>query len=221
MLFFFIGLKSVKSENAIKTIASRLYRSMTITNSFDWIGHLDDIVNSYNGMQQKVLKNFSPLEVVTDAKKAKILKNHYDKDRHQHVLRYDKPPKFLLGQTVRYQKNRETFDKFYTPQFSNKIEKIRKIINSSPPSYYITNSERLFYEPELQLVNSEDEKKHLYIDESKTLEARQTRNKKENSEEKKSFLMKSNLNPKFKKYISYKELIELEKNGVLLPHSNK
>ena len=131
-------------------------------------------------------------------------------------------PKFLLGDTVRYLKKADIFTKFYIPQYSQNIEKIIKIINSNPPMYYISNNSRSFYEQELQKVLPDDFKKksHLYIDDFATLSHRKTRSGTTLSSNDKIFLLKSTLNPKFKKYISENEKKKLIQDGVLLSDVN-
>jgi len=221
------GLKSVKAECYIRVICSRLYRILAGLNTFNWVDQIVNVVDHYNSMTQRKLNGFSPLEIVTDAKKAFKLKIYYENEAQKYRDKLEKKKKknkskFLIGDTVRYLKKGDIFTKFYIPQYSQDIEKITKIINSNPPMYYISNNpSRSFYEQELQKVISPDLKKsHLYIDDFSTLAHRQTRSGKTLSSNDKIFLLKSTLNPKFKKYITEKEKKKLMDDGVLLSDLN-
>ena len=217
------GLKSVKAECYIRVICSRLYRVLAALNTFSWVEHLQTVIDHYNSTpQEKTLNGFSPLEIVLDPKKALMLKKFYEDQNQEHRVKYGKPPKFLIGDNVRYLLPENTFGKFYVPQYSLQIEQIKKIINSSPPMYYISNQKKSFYGTQLQKVFKKNiDKNDLYIDESKTLKQRKTRSGKILNSSDKIFLLKSTLDPKFKKYISKKERDQLIKDAKLISISTQ
>ncbi|XP_065643017.1 uncharacterized protein LOC136074610 [Hydra vulgaris] len=69
-------------------------------------------------------------------------------------------PKFLINDRVRITKKKSTFEKGYTPRWTEEVFAISKIQYTDPPTYKITdyNGEEIhgtFYEPELQKTNQE------------------------------------------------------------------
>ena len=70
----------------------------------------------------------------------------------------DKDPKFQAGDHVRISKYKNIFAKDYTPNWSEEIFVIKKIKNTVPWIYVVSdlNGERIigtFYEKELQKIN--------------------------------------------------------------------
>ena len=73
----------------------------------------------------------------------------------------NKDPKFKVGDHVRTTKYKNNFSKGYTPNSSEEVFVIKKLKNTVPWTYVITdlNSEEItatFYEKELQKTNQEE-----------------------------------------------------------------
>ena len=72
-----------------------------------------------------------------------------------------KDPKFKVGDHVRILKHKNIFAKWYTPNWSEEIFVIKKVKNTAPRTYVISdlNGEEItgtFYEKELQKTNQQE-----------------------------------------------------------------
>ena len=66
-----------------------------------------------------------------------------------------KTPKFSVGEKVRITKKKKTFEKGYTPRWTEEVFEVSEIQYTNPPTYKIKdwNNEKIvgsFYEPEMQ-----------------------------------------------------------------------
>ena len=73
----------------------------------------------------------------------------------------DKNPKFKVGDNVRISKRKNVFAKGYTPNWSEEVFVIKKVINALPWTYVMSdlNGEEIggtFYENELEKTNQEE-----------------------------------------------------------------
>ena len=140
--------KSIVAEIFIRTLKSKIYKYMTSISKNVCIDKLDHIVNEYNNTYHTTIK-MKPIDVKD---------NTYintDKDTK------DKDPKFKVGDRVRISKYKNIFAKGYTPNWSEEIFVIKKVKNTVPWTYVITdlNGEEImgtFYEKELQKTNQEE-----------------------------------------------------------------
>jgi len=70
------------------------------------------------------------------------------------------PPKYKVGDRVRIVKKKKTFEKGFTPSWTEELFTINKVKSTKPVTYNIedTNGEEIqgtFYEPELQKTKQE------------------------------------------------------------------
>ena len=77
-------IKASIAERMMKVVQGKLYHSMDTNNNLNWTTHLKDIEKGLNLTRKKSIKNMTPLEVVTDPKKADILKKFYAKKTIEH-----------------------------------------------------------------------------------------------------------------------------------------
>ena len=106
---------------------------------------LDDIVDEYNNTYHKIIK-MKPLDVGDDSFA------EYSEESNE------KDPKFKVGDHIRISKFRNVFAKGYTPNWSEEVFVVKKIKNTVPWTYVISdlNGEEIvgsFYEKELQKTN--------------------------------------------------------------------
>ena len=106
---------------------------------------LDDIVDEYNNTYHKIIK-MKPLDVGDDSFA------EYSEESNE------KDPKFKVGDHIRISKFRNVFAKGYTPNLSEEVFVVKKIKNTVPWTYVISdlNGEEIvgsFYEKELQKTN--------------------------------------------------------------------
>ena len=112
-----------------------------------YINKLDDIVSEYNNTYHRTIK----------AKPVDVKDNTYI-DFKREVN--DKDPKFKVSNHVNISKYKNIFTKGYTPNWSEEVFVIKKVKNTVPWTYVITdlNGEEnigTFYEKELQKTNQQ------------------------------------------------------------------
>ena len=140
--------KSVVAERFIRTLKSKIYKYMTSISKNVYTDKLDDIVNEYNNAYHTTIK-MKPVDV-----KDNICINT-NKETN------DKDPKFKFGDHVRISKYKNIFAKGYTPNWSEEVFVIKKVKNTVPWTYVISdlNGEEImgtFYEKELQTTSQEE-----------------------------------------------------------------
>ena len=109
---------------------------------------LDDIIDQYNNIYHRTIK-MKPIDV-ENGSFAEYNEQSNDKD-----------PKFKVGDHVRISKYKNIFAKGYAPNSSEEIFVVKKIKNTVPWAYVISdlNGEeivRSFYEKELQKTNQKE-----------------------------------------------------------------
>ena len=135
--------KSVVAERFIRTLKNKIYKYMTSISKNVYIDKLDDIVKEYNNKYHTSIK-MKPVDA-TD--------NTYTDSK--------KDPKFKVGDYVAIYKYKNIFAKGYMPNWSEEIFVIKKIKNTVPWTYIISdlNDEEIigtFYEKELQGANQQE-----------------------------------------------------------------
>ena len=109
---------------------------------------LNDIVDEYNNTYHKTIK-MKPIDVKSDSFA------EYNEESSE------KDPKFKVGDHVRTSKYKNIFSKVYAPNWSEEIFAVKKINNTVPWTYVISdfNGEEIvvsFYEKELQKTNQKE-----------------------------------------------------------------
>ena len=140
--------KSVGAERFIKTLKNKIYKYMTAISENVYFDVLDDIVDEYNNTYHKTVK-MKPLDVGDDSFA------EYNEESNK------KDPKFKVGDHVRISKFKNVFAKGYTPIWNEEIFIVKKIKNTIPWTYVISNlnGEEIvgsFYEKELQKTNQKE-----------------------------------------------------------------
>ena len=143
--------KSSVVERWNKTMKNRMWKMFTINNNTVYWDKIDKLVNDYNNAIHSSIK-MTPVGASKNKNKNKVWTNLYSD------LIYLKPgkPKFAIGDRVRISKyKRKVFDKGYTPNWTEEIFVIDKVITTKPVTYNIVDlmKEEIkgsFYEQELQ-----------------------------------------------------------------------
>ena len=134
-----------------KTMKMRMWKMFTVNNNTVYFDKIDKLVNDHNDTRHSSVK-MSPVEASKKKNESKVWSNlHGD-------LIYLKPgkPAFAIGNKVRISKcKRQVFDKGYTPNWTEEIFVIDKVLPTKPITYSITDlmGEEIkgsFYEQELQ-----------------------------------------------------------------------
>ena len=142
------------AERVIRTLKGKLYRFFTRNQSYKYIAHLDDIVDSYLDTVHRTL-GMRPVDItVTNQQKI------YEKLYLPHQLEEAATPVtflFNVGAKVRISIARTAFTKAYKDTFTEEVFKIKFRTRTHPPRYKLEDllGETIagtFYEPELQKV---------------------------------------------------------------------
>ena len=136
----------------------------------------------------------SPVEASKKKNESKVWSNFYDN------LKYDKPgkPKFATRDKVRISKyKRAVFDKGYTPNWSEEMFVVNRVIPTRPITYSIVDLmgeaiEGSFYEQELQKAKQETSRIEKVL--------------KRDDKNKKALVSWSGNPDKFNSWISFKDL---------------
>ena len=208
----------------MKVVQGKLYHSMDINNNLDWTTHLKDIEKGLNLTKKKSINNMTPLEIVTDPKKADILKKFYAEKTIKHEKKYGKKKwdssDLLINDSVRIlEPAKNIFEKSYKPAFSNEIYKIERINTTVPPTYFINDPKyknKGFYRSEISKTwpLQKIRKKDLFIAAEKKIEGRVLRSG-QKSNQKKLFLLKSKQNKDKGHWVDESEISRLKNKGLI------
>ena len=121
---------------------------MTAISKNVYFNVLDDIVDKYNNTYHNTIK-MKPIDV-----KNNNFTKYYEESNEQDA-------KYKIGDRVRISKYKNIFAKRYTPNWSEEISVVKKIKNTVPWTYEISdlNGEEIvgsFYEKELQKTNQKE-----------------------------------------------------------------
>ena len=109
--------KYVVAERFIRNLKTKIYKYMTSIAKNVCIDRLDDIVNKYNNTYHRAMKiillMLKIIRILIQIKKSK-----------------NRDPKLQVGDIVRISKHKNIFAKGYTPNWSEKVFKIKKVKNT-------------------------------------------------------------------------------------------
>ena len=141
--------KSCIVERWNRTMKERMFKYFTEKSTYKYINIIDDLVHQYNTSYHSSIK-MTPEEASQPKNKQRVLKHLYS-DRPELI----ELPRFAVGDYVRISKKKSTFEKGYTPNWTEEIFKISDIQYTTPITYKLVdlNQEEIkgtFYEKELQ-----------------------------------------------------------------------
>ena len=148
--------KSSIVERWKKKMKNRMFKMFSVNNNTVYWDKLDKLVDDYNNTRHSSIK-ITPLEASKKENEKKVYFNLYSE------LIYLKPGKlkFQIGDEVRISKyKRHVFDKGYSPNWTEEIFVVNKILNTKPVTYKIVDLmgeevKGFFYEKELQKAKQE------------------------------------------------------------------
>ena len=143
--------KSSVVERWNRTMKNRMWKMFTANNNTVYWDKLDKLVDDYNNTKHSSVKMI-PNGASKKENEEKVFVNLYGD------LIYWKPkkPKFSIGDKGRISKyKRRVFEKGYTPNWTEEVFIVNKILPTKPVTYEIVDSmseeiEGSFYEKELQ-----------------------------------------------------------------------
>ena len=136
------------AERFIRTLKNKIYKYITSISKYGCIDKIDDIVNKYNNTYRSTVK-MKPDDVKT-SRYINYSKEINNKDR-----------KFKIGDIVRISKYKNIFAKGYVPNWSEKVFVNKKVKNSVPWTYVVSDVKGkeivgTFYKNELQITNQKE-----------------------------------------------------------------
>ena len=142
-------------ETWIRTMKEKTWKYFTANSTNNFINVLSDLVKEYNNTRHSSIK-MTPVKASKKENELRVWRNLFS----EHLEIYDINPKFSVGNKVRINKKKKTFEKGYTTRWTEEIFTIVEVKRSRPPTYKIAdlNGEEIkgsFYEPELQKTNQE------------------------------------------------------------------
>ena len=146
--------KSSVVERWNRTMKEKMWKYFSINSTSVYIDVLDELVDEYNDTKHSSTK-LTPIEASKKKNKTRVWMNLYP----NHEVKTIKP-KFSIGDTVRINKKKKTFEKGYTPRWTEEVFTITAVQRTSPVTYKIGdyNGDDIrgtFYEPELQKTSQE------------------------------------------------------------------
>lgn len=162
--FYYLNseMKASIIERFNRTLKEKMWRYFTYTDSKRYIDVLDQIVNSYNNSYHRSIK-MKPVDVNKENEN-KVWINLYSFDRKKYIPLENRKwqIKFKVNDKVRISLNKKIFEKGYTPNWSQEIFIVNKVILRDKPVYQLrdlnnTIIKGVFYEEELQEITKTDE----------------------------------------------------------------
>jgi transposase InsO family protein len=187
--------KSSVVERWNRTMKEKMWKYFSAKSTNVYIDVLHELVDQYNTTWHSTIK-MTPVDASKKKNENTVWRNLYPD--HDKVRVID--AKFSVGDKVRINKKKKTFEKGYTPRWTEEVFTISAVQNTSPVTYKITdyNNEEIkgtFYEPELQKTSQEIYRIEKVIKKGRT----------------KSLVKWKGYPETFNSWISNKELIALKK----------
>ena len=140
--------KSSVVERWNRTMKNIMWKYFTANNTQKYIDILPGMVEKYNNTYHRSIK---PTDACKPAKYKRIHNTLYAKVNARKVT----PPRFHVGDKVRIVRKKCTFEKGFTPSWTEEVFTIKKMKATKPPTYTIEDTrgepvQETFYEHELQ-----------------------------------------------------------------------
>ena len=140
-------------ERFQRTLKSRMWKYFTYKKTLRYVDVLQDLVLGYNHAYHRSIRR-SPISV----------KHENEVEVSQALYGNKTKPskaKLKVGDLVRINKTKRTFDKGYLPNWTTELFKITAIVKSSPATYKVKdladeNIQGTFYAKELQRIKDDD-----------------------------------------------------------------
>ena len=143
--------KSCVVERWNRTMKEKMWKYFSANSTHKYIDVLDDMLYDYNNKVHSSIK-MTPTEASLNKNEHVVYRNLYDKaDNRVTPIHF----KFNVGDRVRIVKKKKTFEKGYTPRWTEEVFTISQQQHTRPPTYKIQdyNGEVIqgtFYEQEIQ-----------------------------------------------------------------------
>ena len=144
--------KSSVAERWNRTMKRNMWKYFTANNTHKYLDILPSLVEKYNNTYHHSIK-CKPRDAIDPKNYIHVFKSLYGD-----MAKLAKQPSFKVGDRVRITKKKKTFEKGFTPNWTEELFTISQVKDTKPPTYVIidTKGEEIhgtFYEPELQKTN--------------------------------------------------------------------
>jgi len=139
-------------ERFQRTLKTRMWKYFTHAKTRKYIDVIDQLVQNYNNSFHRSIQTSPAL--VTTSNEAEISEILYSKTKSQ-------KPKLKIGDRVRLNKTKKTFEKGYLPNWTQELFVVTHVNKTSPVTYKIEDldGEKImgtFYEHELQRIKDDE-----------------------------------------------------------------
>ena len=146
--------KSCVVERWNRTMKEKMFKYFTANSTNRYIDILPDMVNRYNKTRHSSIK-MTPEKASKKANERTVFMNLYGD-----LEPFEAKPKFSVGDKVRITKKKSTFEKGFTPNWTEEVFTVSQIQYTDPITYKIKDSndeviQGTFYENELQKSSQE------------------------------------------------------------------
>ena len=133
-----------------RTIKTKMWKYFSANNTKKYIDILDQLVNKYNNTKHRTI-GCAPVVARQPSSYKEVFRKLY-KDKYDERM---KDPKFRVGDKVRISKKKNTFEKGFTPNWTEEVFTVKEVKKTKPPTYVIQDMKGdpihgSFYEQELQ-----------------------------------------------------------------------
>ena len=150
--------KSSIVERWNRTMKTWLWKYFTANGTHKYLDVLQALVKKYNSTKHRSTK-LTPSEARQPSNYLQVYKNLYnDKTRKLLITYKGKVPKFKVGDQVRLAVLKDTFEKAYIINYTDKVYTIKEVKRTLPYTYIVEDDKGKvhrgsFYEQDLQKVN--------------------------------------------------------------------
>lgn len=121
--------KSSVVERWNRTMKEKMFKYFSANNTRKYIDVLDRMLKQYNNTKHSTIR-MTPVQASMKRNENKVWKNLYP---DQPSVR--KKPKFSVGDRVRIAKKKGTFEKGYTPRYTEEVFTVSAVQYTDPPTY--------------------------------------------------------------------------------------
>ena len=184
--------KSSIVERWNKTMKNKMWKMFSANNNTIYWDKLDNLVDDYNNTYHSSIE-MTPTEASKKENENKVFANLYGD------LIYLKP-KISIGDKVRISKyKRKVFDKGYTPNWTEEVFVVDKVMLTKPVTYYVVDLlgekvEGSFYEKELQKAKQQTFRIDKVV--------------RRDNKKKKALVKRKGYSDKFNSWVSFKDLVD-------------
>ena len=148
--------KSAVVERWNRTIKERMWKMFSAKNDTTYVDKLGDILVSYNRTKHSSI-GMTPAQASRKNNERKVYAKLYEKE----LWKKRKGPKFKVGDKVRITVKKKSFEKGFTPKWTEEVFVVDKVIFTKPVTYKLKDLmeeevDGSFYEQELQKTEQEN-----------------------------------------------------------------